>query len=115
MTGPRFGTVKKEDQFRVLLSYSPLHNIKKGVKYPSVLVNAADLDDRVLPWHQYKYVAALQNSDLGPAPKLLHLSYGTGHVFGKSQSTVLNERTNVLTFLANSFGMKLPKSTKGGP
>lgn len=103
-----FGSVADEASFRNLLSYSPLHNIKPNVPYPPIFTHAAELDDRVFPWHQYKYVAALQNNQLGRGPHLLVVSYGTGHVYGKSLSTLLNERTDVLSFLAISLGLSAP-------
>jgi prolyl oligopeptidase len=101
-----FGSISNEEYFRTFLSYSPLHNIRKNVEYPPVMVSAAELDDRVLPWHQYKYIASLQSSNLGSSPKLLQVSYGTGHAFGKPQTILLKENTSSLTFLATSLGMK---------
>ena len=37
-----YGDPKKPDEFKVLYSYSPLHNIKPGTKYPATLVTTAD-------------------------------------------------------------------------
>ncbi len=35
--------------FDTVMKYSPLHNIKPGVKYPATMVTTADHDDRVVP------------------------------------------------------------------
>ncbi|OYT88737.1 MAG: hypothetical protein CFE43_21070 [Burkholderiales bacterium PBB3] len=100
-----YGTVKNVDDFRNLLSYSPIHNIARDVEYPAVLVISSELDDRVLPWHQFKYTAALQNSNLGAKPKLLRISYGAGHAYGKTLQMQIEETTDTLTFIANATGL----------
>ncbi|WP_395943435.1 prolyl oligopeptidase family serine peptidase [Brevundimonas sp.] len=58
----------RETDFRALVAYSPLHTIRPGETYPAVLVTTADTDDRVVPAHSFKYVAALQAADLGTVP-----------------------------------------------
>ncbi len=37
--------------FEYLKEYSPVHNVKKGVKYPATLITTGDHDDRVVPAH----------------------------------------------------------------
>jgi prolyl oligopeptidase len=44
------------------MSYSPLHQIKKGTIYPSSLIITGDNDDRVPPFQSYKFLAALQKN-----------------------------------------------------
>jgi len=74
-----YGTVSNEQDFTNLKSYSPLHNIKKGVSYPNVLLMTGDSDDRVPPLHSYKFLATLQ--ELGNPESLyqLYITPGSGH------------------------------------
>ncbi len=44
-----YGSSSDPEQFKHLIKYSPLHNIKPGVCYPATLVTTADHDDRVVP------------------------------------------------------------------
>jgi prolyl oligopeptidase len=39
---------RRSGGFKALYAYSPLHNIKAGVKYPATLITTADHDDRVV-------------------------------------------------------------------
>jgi prolyl oligopeptidase len=76
-----YGNSDTADGFNYLKNYSPLHNIKAGVKYPAVLVTTGDHDDRVFPAHSYKYAATLQSvvgSD-SPKPLLIHIESNAGH------------------------------------
>ena len=43
-----YGSSENEEQFDYIYKYSPLHNIREGVKYPATLVTTADHDDRVV-------------------------------------------------------------------
>src|SRR5450759_2743193 len=57
------GRSDKEEDFKNLIKYSPLHNFRKGVKYPATLVTTADHDDRVVPAHSFKFAATLQEDN----------------------------------------------------
>ena len=47
-----------EAEFKTLIAYSPLHNIRipNDGQFPSVLVTTGDHDDRVSPLHSFKYM-----------------------------------------------------------
>ncbi len=100
-----YGSSDKVDEFKSLYAYSPLHNIKSGAKYPSILVTTADHDDRVVPAHSFKYTAALQAADTGAAPKLIRIETSAGHGAGKPTSKIIEERSDILAFVANAFGV----------
>ncbi|MCV2371175.1 prolyl oligopeptidase family serine peptidase [Roseateles oligotrophus] len=104
---PDYGSSDKADEFKALLAYSPLHTIKSGaaVKYPAVMVTTGDHDDRVVPAHSFKYTAALQAADTGAAPKLIRIETQAGHGAGKPTSKIIEERADMLSFIANTFKM----------
>lgn len=99
-----YGSPDDPEDFKRLLSYSPLHNLKKGTKYPAVLVVTADHDDRVVPGHSFKYAAALQDAQGGEAPVLIRVETRAGHGAGKPTTKQLDETTDVLAFLDRVLG-----------
>lgn len=74
-----YGSSDNAVDFKNLLSYSPLHNIKPGVNYPATLITTADHDDRVVPAHSFKYAATLQQHYKGPNPALIRIDVNSGH------------------------------------
>jgi prolyl oligopeptidase len=100
-----YGTVDKEEEFKALLAYSPLHTIKSGARYPAILVTTADHDDRVVPAHSFKYAAALQVAETGSAPKLIRIETSAGHGAGKPTNKIIEERADILAFIANTLDM----------
>lgn len=102
-----YGTADDPAQFKALYAYSPMHNIRAGKAYPPVLVLTGDHDDRVVPAHSFKYAATLQATDTGPAPKLIRIETDAGHGAGKPTSKIIEERADMLAFLAHAFQMKV--------
>jgi prolyl oligopeptidase len=100
-----YGSSDKQDEFRWLRAYSPLHNVKTGTRYPAVLVLTADHDDRVVPGHSFKYAAAMQAAQAGPAPILIRIETRAGHGGGGdlgSETSVtkqIEESADILAFL----------------
>lgn len=100
-----FGSPLVEDEFRNLLSYSPLHNIRPGVDYPAILVTTGDTDDRVVPAHSFKYAATLQANDIGDRPHLLRVDTRAGHGAGKPTDKVIEELADMWAFAAYWTGL----------
>lgn len=105
---PDYGSSENAEEFKALAAYSPLHTIKSGVKYPAIMVTTGDHDDRVVPAHSFKYTAALQAADTGPAPKLIRIETQAGHGAGKPTSKIIEERADMLAFFAHTFQMSAP-------
>jgi prolyl oligopeptidase len=102
-----YGSPAREADWRVLRAYSPYHNIRPRAAYPAILVTTADTDDRVVPAHSFKYVAALQAADLGPRPQFLRVEAQAGHGPGKPVDKVIASGADVLAFLAKWTGLPL--------
>jgi prolyl oligopeptidase len=100
-----YGYPDREADFRTLLAYSPYHNIRDDVTYPPVLVTTADTDDRVVPGHSFKYVAALQHADPRGAPHLIRIETRAGHGSGKPTDKIIDEYADVWAFLAHHTGL----------
>ncbi len=94
-----YGSADEPGQFRTLLAYSPLHNIRPRRGYPPTLVTTGDHDDRVVPGHSFKFAAALQAAQDGDAPVLIRIDTDAGHGMGKPVSKLIDERADVLAFL----------------
>ncbi|GGK52689.1 prolyl endopeptidase [Salinarimonas ramus] len=105
-----FGSPSVEDEFHTLLSYSPLHTIREGARYPAILVTTADTDNRVVPAHSFKYAAALQAADVGDRPRLLRVETRAGHGAGKPTDMVIEEFADMWAFAARWTGLEVKVS-----
>ena len=102
-----YGSVKDKADFDALYKYSPLHNIKKGGKYPAVMVTTSDHDDRVVPAHSFKYTATLQEANASDKPMLIRIEVNAGHGAGKPTAKVIQEQADVYGFLVKELGMNV--------
>lgn len=100
-----YGSPQNPDEFKALYAYSPLHNIKPGTRYPATLITTGDHDDRVYPAHSFKFTAALQAAGAGPGPYLARIETRAGHGAGKPTSMLIDEWTDMLSFLAHELSM----------
>ncbi len=101
-----YGSADDPEQFRTLLAYSPLHNIRPGVAYPATLVTTGDHDDRVVPGHSFKFAATLQAAQAGDAPVVIRIDTDAGHGLGKPVTKQIDERADVLAFLELALGSR---------
>ena len=105
-----FGLSENADDFKALRAYSPYHNTKPGTCYPPTLVTTADHDDRVVPWHSFKFAAALQNAQGCPNPVLIRIETRAGHGAGKPIWMQVDDYAEQWAFVANALGMPPPAS-----
>ena len=74
-----YGSASDAGQFAYLRAYSPLHNVVEGRCYPATLVCTADYDDRVVPSHSFKFIAALQRAQGCDRPVLIRIETQGSH------------------------------------
>jgi prolyl oligopeptidase len=103
-----YGDPGKEADFKLLRAYSPYHNIRSGVDYPAILATTADTDDRVVPGHTFKYMAALQAADVGNKPHLVRIETRAGHGSGKPTDKTISEYADMWAFIGKWTGLEVP-------
>ena len=92
--------------FEYIKGYSPVHNVKAGVKYPATLVTTGDHDDRVVPAHSFKFAAELQAKQAGANPVLIRIETNAGHGAGKPVSKIIEEAADLQAFTLFNMGVK---------
>ena len=100
-----YGSSDNAEQFPYIYAYSPVHNIREGVKYPATLVMTADHDDRVVPAHSFKFAAQMQHCQAGDAPVLIRIESKAGHGAGKPTSKRIDEAADMYAFLFQNIGV----------
>ena len=100
-----YGSADNAEDFPYLLAYSPLHNLRPGTSYPATLITTGDHDDRVVPAHSFKFAAALQAAQSGPAPALVRIETRAGHGAGKPTAKIIEEAADRWAFLVEVLGM----------
>jgi prolyl oligopeptidase len=98
------------EMFNYLLRYSPVHNVKPGVCYPSTMITTGDHDDRVVPAHSFKFAAALQAAQHCNNPVVIRIETKAGHGAGKPTSMVIDEIADRFAFLFNEMGVSYKRS-----
>jgi prolyl oligopeptidase len=103
-----YGLAEDPVEFAALHAYSPVHNVRPGTCYPPTLITTADRDDRVVPWHSYKFAAALQHAQSCRAPVLLRVETRAGHGAGKPLWMQIEDFADQWAFAAEMLGMRTP-------
>lgn len=100
-----YGCADDPEEFKTLIKYSPLHNLKPGTSYPATLIATADHDDRVVPAHSFKFAATLQKCQTGDAPTLIRIQTRAGHGAGMPTKMRIEEAANNWAFLVRTLNM----------
>ncbi|WP_287796734.1 prolyl oligopeptidase family serine peptidase [Idiomarina sp.] len=103
--GSEFGLSENKEEFKTLYAYSPVHNTKSGTCYPATLITTGDHDNRVVPWHSYKFAAALQRDQSCDQPILLNVETRAGHGAGTPTWMRIEEHAENWAFLHKHLGM----------
>ena len=88
-----------------LLAYSPLHQLREGVRYPEMLISTSSSDDRVHPGHARRFAERLRQ--LGQ-PVLFHESTDTGHGAAAALDAAARLRALKSTYLLQALGLGDP-------
>ena len=100
-----YGLSEVEDEYHALRAYSPVHNVEGGTCYPPTLITTADHDDRVVPWHSFKWAAEMQHAQGCTNPILLRVETRAGHGAGKPRWMIIEDLADKWAFLARHLGM----------
>ena len=103
-----YGTAEEnKEMFEYLKGYSPVHNVKKGVKYPATLITTGDHDDRVVPAHSFKFAAELQEKQTGENPVLIRIETDAGHGAGTPVSKTIEQYADIFGFTFYNMGYRI--------
>jgi prolyl oligopeptidase len=103
-----YGLSEDPADFKAQYAYSPYHNIGRKHCYPPTLVTTAAQDNRVVPWHSFKFTAALQAAQRCPAPTLIRVETRAGHGAGKPVWMQVEQTADQWAFAAAALRMPLP-------
>jgi prolyl oligopeptidase len=92
-----YGSAGHLDELKILLAYSPYHNVRSGVRYPATLFTCSESDTRVDPMHARKMCALMQ--EYGNWPVILRSEAGVGHG-ARAASKAARQTAEVLSFIA---------------
>ena len=101
-----YGTVRDSTCFKHLLAFSPYHNIRDDVNYPAMLVVTSENDDRVPPFHSFKFVARLQSREIQTNPILLKTELRAGHNGSSGFLSYIEAKADIYGFIMNEFSKK---------
>lgn len=117
LRGPFVSSYKEEygdpddpDMGKILRSYSPFHNVRKGRAYPAVYIQSGISDVRCQAWNGRKLAARLQDASSSGAPVFCHIVSG-GHGPGLSAAERVYRRKHILGFIMKALGMNFPDET----
>ena len=88
------------------MKYSPVQNVKEGIKYPATFITTGDHDDRVVPAHSFKFAAQMQAKQSGTNPVLIRIETKAGHGAGTPVSKTIEQTADIFSFTLWNMGIK---------
>ncbi|MGH8152956.1 MAG: prolyl oligopeptidase family serine peptidase, partial [Rhodanobacteraceae bacterium] len=107
---PEYGTSDVKKDFEWLIKYSPLQNVHAGTCYPPTFITTSWDDDRVVPSHEFKFTAKIQQAQACDNPILLRTTGSTSHVYMPTDK-LIQQTADVWAFEAYNLGIKHPPKT----
>jgi prolyl oligopeptidase len=111
---PEYGEPENEDDFKVLLAYSPYHHVQDGTAYPALLMMSADHDDRVDPMHARKFIAMVQHATKGKSDAWLRIETHSGHGGADLVKQTVDSSADWVAFLLHALDVKAPAPAAEG-
>jgi prolyl oligopeptidase len=109
---PEYGSSDDKQAFQWLVKYSPLQNIHAGTCYPPTLITTSWDDDRVVPSHEFKFAAKIQQAQGCDNPILLRTTASTSHTYMPTDKRIQQD-ADVWAFEAYNLGIRQPPSGSG--
>lgn len=94
---PEVGTLENKEDTKNLIEMDAQSKVKKGIKYPAVIVRTGMNDSRIVPWEPGKFAAILQKESGSGKPVLLYVNYENGH-FTSDLDVVFREYSDIFAF-----------------
>ncbi|MCC7150479.1 MAG: S9 family peptidase [Rubrivivax sp.] len=101
-----FGTVTDDAGFRGLLAMDATQHVRRGARYPAVLLTVGMTDPRVQAWEGAKMAAWLQYASVSHAPVLLRVNFDAGHGLGSTRTQVDAQRADEFAFVLSRAGRR---------
>ena len=92
---------------KVLLSYSPYHNVRQATAYPAIFQVFGEHDVGCMPFHGRKFTAALREATSSGLPVHLRVWKNTGHGAAEPEAAA-SQPAEWLAFVMQHLGMTYP-------
>lgn len=94
-----YGSAENPADFAYIDKYSPYQHVVAGTRYPAIMFFTGDGDTRVDPMNARKMTPLMQQASSSGRPILLHYSTEGGHSAGVSQSQLVEDYADEMSFL----------------
>jgi prolyl oligopeptidase len=101
-----YGSAENPKDFPYIFKYSPYQHVVEGTKYPAIFFFTGDGDTRVDPMNARKMTPLMQAASRSDRPILLHYSTEGGHSAGVSQTQLIEDYADEMSFLWTETGTK---------